>query len=123
MTADVKKTQVIDHRLVREIASIGEERRPNEACGILLPFDHKGKRVWELPNRSKYPHDSFEMHGKDIALIVADWDGPYEDIVIWHTHPGGNVGPSSADLRNRVTKLANLVVTLSEEGEPLATWF
>lgn len=122
MTA-VMKTQVLEERLLLDIAEIGVDRQPNEACGIILPTLHKGKRVWELPNRSLRPHDSFEMHGSDIAIVVADWDGPYEEIVIWHTHPGGNVGPSRADMANRVTQLPNLVVTITEEGAPLATWF
>ena len=122
MTAPMK-TQVLEESIVREIARVGRARVPNEACGILLPTPHKGKRVWEMPNRSKYPHDSFEMHGADMAISIAEWDGDYEDIVIWHTHPGGNVGPSQYDIVNRVEKLANLVVSVPEKGKPLATWF
>jgi proteasome lid subunit RPN8/RPN11 len=117
------KTQVLDRHVVEEIARVGRARVPNEACGLLLPTPHKAKRIWEMPNRSKYPRDSFEMHGSDMAISLEDWDGDFEDIVIWHTHPGGNVGPSRYDIENRVEKLANLVVSIPEKGKPLATWF
>jgi proteasome lid subunit RPN8/RPN11 len=117
------KTQVLDDRLVREIGHIGEERSPAEACGIMLPTPHKGKRVWELPNRSNRSNDSFVMLGSDIAMVLGDWDGPYEEIVMWHTHPAGNVGPSQADIQNRVVKFPNLVVTIRKGDKPLATWF
>lgn len=115
--------------MVEEIARIGKERAPCEACGLLLPIAWRGKRVWELPNRSKTPHDSFTLTGTDIMLELEDFIAQVDDqqiwgeIVIWHTHPKGNLGPSVYDMRNRSTRTQNLVVTLLEDADAKATWF
>ena len=120
---------ILDKKLVTEIARIGEERRPNEACGLLLPTPIRGVQVIELPNRSKTPHDSFEMLGSDMLLALemtfqGDFpEGLVPSITAWHTHPEGHVGPSPFDLHNKPANIKSLVVTLRENDEPLATWY
>lgn len=121
--------QVLEQQMVDEIAKIGEDRRPNEACGILLPHKVKGKQVIELPNRSKTPHDEVVMLGEDIlleleALFGEDYPIPDNfaaELTYWHTHPGGNLGPSAHDLYHRINPGKNLVISLGEQ--PKATWF
>jgi proteasome lid subunit RPN8/RPN11 len=120
---------VLEDSMVREIARIGELRKPNEACGILLPYKVKQHQVIELPNRSKTPHDEVMMMGEDIVLelemLFGDYDklpeGFAEQLTFWHTHPGGNLGPSTYDLKHRPKLGKSLVVTLSDP--PQATWF
>lgn len=120
---------VLEDRLVREIARIGRDRVPCEACGLLLPYRVNGVQVLEMPNRSRMPHDSFEMHGEDMVIALETvFRGEIPDEIIpeltaWHTHPRGNVGPSRADLENRPKHLKSLVVTLVDGADPLATWF
>jgi proteasome lid subunit RPN8/RPN11 len=118
---------VITEDLIQEIVTIGDLRLPNEACGVLLPTPHRNKRVFEIPNRSKYPANSFEMHSDDIVMEIEDWiiENPssacWEQVTIWHTHPSGGVGPSRVDLQNRIEKCGNLVISLG--SKPVATWF
>lgn len=118
---------VLEQPVVEEIARIGRERMPNEACGILLPVPHRGHTVFELPNRSKMPADSFELWGTDIMLQLEAFGEEYcediEDLTIWHTHPRANVGPSRADMENKPEVFTHLVVAIAEEGPPVATWF
>jgi len=118
---------VLEPSVLEEIGRIGEERRPSEACGILLPYSWRGKQVYELPNRAEQHHDTFELHGDDIILTIQKWvnetpEATWDMITIWHTHPEGQIGPSKQDLDNRSEHCGNLVVTLTNSG-PLPTWF
>jgi proteasome lid subunit RPN8/RPN11 len=110
--------------LIAEIVRIGLDRTPNEACGILLPppgdtfrFRSHHKQVIELPNRSHTPRDSYEIWGSDIVQDLIDWldnvnDPAKNDMVIWHTHPSGSVGPSRGDLDNKIGDFTYLVVSI-----------
>lgn len=120
---------ILEQSIVDEIARIGELRKPSEACGLLLPHPVNGRQVIEVPNRAKMPHDSFEMTGSDLTMALQAVIGPCipDDLIpkltAWHTHPGGNVGPSVADMRNKPERLKSLVVTIFEDKAPVATWF
>lgn len=126
-------TILLESSTLDAIAAIGEDRRPNEACGLLIPLKDRLPEIRELPNRSKYPHDSFEMRGQDIFLTLQsvfgedltmdDVEEIITEIAVWHTHPEGNIGPSRADIRNKPARFMSLVVTLRESGPPVATWF
>jgi proteasome lid subunit RPN8/RPN11 len=119
---------VLEDSMVMEMARIGELRKPNEACGILLPYKVKQHQVIELPNRSKTPHDEVLMTGEDVLLeleaIFGDDglpEGFAESLTFWHTHPGGNLGPSKYDMKHKPNIGKSLVVTLTDP--PKATWF
>lgn len=111
-----------------EIGRIGELRKPNEACGVLLPIPMRNRVVWEVPNRAEDGTDKFEMHSDDVVIMLEEWAADnaqhavWENIVLWHTHPSGSIGPSKADLENKIEKCGNLVVSLTDSG-PVATWF
>jgi proteasome lid subunit RPN8/RPN11 len=45
-----------------------------------------------------------------------------EAMALWHTHPGGNIGPSPGDMQKRLEGVAYLVVAITEAG-PVPTWF
>lgn len=118
---------VLEKTMLDEIVRIGRDRAPSEACGIILPEPVRNRWVWECANRSETPHDSFTMTGKDIIMLL---ERIYEDppapemvaqMVVWHTHPKGGVGPSTFDLQNKPAKLRCLVVSLGDN--PLATWY
>lgn len=75
----------------------------------------------ELPNRA--PEDC-----TDRAVISADdipADLTVDEVLFWHTHPGGNVGPSGSDLdlKRQMPDLQYLVVTLVKDGTYIATRF
>lgn len=119
--------------MVSEMGMIGKMRLPNEACGILLPYAVGGRQVLEVPNRATMPHDSFTMMGEDIALTLEmlfehtpmsdrDVEKLLGELVYWHTHPRGNVGPSKGDLQNKLPGSRNIVVAIHDD-EALATWF
>jgi len=123
---DLVKT-VLEPELVAEMARIGVERSPSEACGVLLPFAYGGRQVYELPNRAELHHDTFEVWSTDIVMTLQDWIDRYpqatwDEITIWHTHPQGQNGPSRQDLHSRSEHCGNLVIALTEHG-PLATLF
>lgn len=103
--------------ILAQVAAFGENRRPCEAVGVIV----HGTKVFELPNRSASPHDSFVLNPQDIALELENKrifmsESDWREIVIWHTHPGGLVGPSAVDMRNRIPQLHHLVVTLTSDG-------
>lgn len=109
----------LSEQALDEIARIGNLRLPNEACGLLLLSPHRGQWVVELPNRSKAPRDSFQFYGSDASLELEGYD---DGVIIWHTHPGGGIGPSRDDMKTRHPEYWYLVVALTESG-PVATFF
>lgn len=121
----------LDDRVLMVIDTIGRTRAPSEACGVLIPDGPGGNpRVVELPNRAPQHHQNFLFFSDDLLLAVKTWltrvetDGAthWRDLTIWHTHPGGGMGPSTIDMRNKIPDLNHLVVTLTPEG-PVPTWY
>lgn len=121
---------VLEDRMVQEIARIGRRRAPAEACGLILPHPVNRRQVIELPNRAVDTDHEFTLWGEDIAFIVEELiehhpiDAQFlRETVIWHTHPGGNLGPSKFDRDHRPEEFQSLVVTLFEDGTAKGTWF
>lgn len=120
---------VLDPEVIQEIERIGKDRRPAEACGVLLPFKFKGQQVLEMPNRSATPHDEFVMRGSDVKIALEDFCRVHPSIeiwariAVWHTHPKGNVGPSRADLENKPEDTDCLVVSLHDDEPAKPTWY
>lgn len=113
---------------VTTISRIGADRAPAEACGVILPSPHHDRRVWELPNRSLTPHDTFVLHGDDLKLELEQWlranptQEAIHNMIIWHTHPKGQTGPSESDIEGRFENCCNLIVSLTDDG-PIPTFF
>lgn len=125
----MKKTSLmpeLSDRSLQEIEKIGRLRIPTEACGLLLEIPHtdstgRTTRVLEIPNRSPLPHNSYVMDSDDIRLVMEG--KPDQLVAAWHTHPGGLIGPSLADMRERPPEsVPMLVVALTEDG-PVPSWF
>lgn len=110
--------EITDDQLA-SIERIGLLRAPNEACGLLLMSPHRGRTIIELPNRSLTPQDSYQFHGTDAKLELEGYD---DGVIVWHTHPGGGIGPSRNDMRTRHPEFWYLVVALTDKG-PLPTFF
>lgn len=110
-----------------EINRIGQLRAPAEACGLLLPTpdgytdEGRPRRVVEMPNRSKTPHNTYMFTTDDVKISLERWlklTDPelHNDVIVWHTHPGGNIGPSAEDMRQKQTSLTYVVVALTPNG-------
>jgi proteasome lid subunit RPN8/RPN11 len=99
--------------IVPKIIEFGMQRLPNEACGVVIPDLNIPASEWvrELNNRSPDPLNSYQIDPKTVAAILLDPE-VWEDVLIWHTHPSGHVGPSRDDMRRRDPRLKYLVVSL-----------
>jgi len=99
--------------VVPRIIEIGMLRLPNEACGVIIPDLDVPADQWvhELKNRSTDPTNSFKIDPSTVTQLLVNPDH-WEDVLIWHTHPSGHVGPSKQDLQHRHPKLKYLVVSL-----------
>lgn len=102
---------------VEQIRVIGMSRLPHEACGLILPDGS----VVEVPNTSSEPHDNFVMTAQDMVNTMQHYMEtrgidfvPRQDVIIWHTHPSGFLGPSELDMRHKVPGCRHLVVALPE---------
>jgi len=99
--------------IVPRIIELGMARLPFEACGVVVPDLEVPASEWvhELANRSPDPLNNYMLDPKTVAGLLVDpevWD----DVLIWHTHPSGFVGPSQNDMRQRDPRLKYIVVAL-----------
>ena len=115
--------RILEEKLLSQLRDIALSRLPQEAVGLILP----NGAVVELENFSDYPDTSFAIKSKSLSSAVMDNGWPLtaltlEQTTIWHSHPGGNIGPSTRDLRAKVPPFSFLVLTLAEE-ELIPTWY
>lgn len=105
--------------VIPKIIEIGMQRIPNEACGVVIPDMDQPCEMWvrELVNRSEDPLNSYRIDPGTIASLLIDPD-VWSDVLVWHTHPSGFVGPSQGDMKQRDPRLRYLVVALPR-GEPV----
>lgn len=102
---------------MEQILLIGKTRDPYEACGIVTP----DSQVVELDNHAVSPCSSYELLSDELVGAMDEFvnrtktpwsDLTQEHFIIWHTHPGGNIGPSRADLKHRLEGFQYVVVSL-----------
>lgn len=90
--------------LAQEILKWANEAFPDEACGVLA-----GGQVFRLTNVHSEPEAYFQIADEELISMYeafGDIDG------IWHSHPGGDPAPSSADREGAVPGKAYLIATL-----------
>jgi proteasome lid subunit RPN8/RPN11 len=99
--------------VVPKIIEIGMMQLPNEACGVIIPDLNATPDYWihTLKNRSRDPLNSYSIDPETVAGILVDPE-VWGDVLIWHTHPSGHVGPSEGDMKQRDPRLKYLVVSL-----------
>jgi len=105
----------ISPEIVDQVLEIGVERAPREACGLITP----DSKVVELPNSSKEPYKSYDITTEDLvnalnSYIARTHDGHFgpEQVVVWHTHPNGQIGPSQGDMQLKAERFRYLVVSI-----------
>ena len=109
--------------LMPHLQPIIEKRVPNEAVGLILP----NGQVVELLNHAYDPSTAFAVKGKDIQDVFVAYKLPLtrdtiRDSVLWHSHPGGNIGPSRTDMKNKLELMQHLVLSVID-GEIVASWY
>lgn len=123
MTGDLVRVPELTDSIVDEIGRTGRLRSPSEACGMLAEApDGQSMRVIELPNRSLTPNAEYEMRGEDMRVALESYP-EWGVVALWHTHPGGTLGPSQADLANVIEWVPMLIVTLMPDGRNIPEWF
>jgi proteasome lid subunit RPN8/RPN11 len=86
---------------------IAAQASPFEVCGFIM----RDGSIIEIRNVAENPYDTFTM---DLRQIERNVD--VEKIAaIWHTHPGGDIRPSKADLTAiRLCEWDYVIVTADE---------
>lgn len=107
----------IEGRLKHELRTIVEDKAPREAVGLIL----KSGQVLELTNYAPVPEKGFEVSKAQILKKLQDLPDLL-DVIFWHSHPAGGVGPSATDLKHKTPFSFHLVVTLVED-DIVATWY
>lgn len=99
--------------IVPKILELGFFRKPMEACGVVIPEMSAPPDQWvhELTNRSPDPRMSYQIDPATVAQLLSNKE-VWGDVLIWHTHPSGMVGPSRGDMHERIEGLHYLVVSL-----------
>lgn len=111
------------------IARACAEALPQEAVGWIWRAPGRAEAYGLLTNLSDDPGSSYavslaELMEKFTASTGSDIvDADEGDIVLWHSHPSGLVGPSRGDMRAKLEGLRYMVVTLTDDGAPLYTEF
>jgi proteasome lid subunit RPN8/RPN11 len=108
---------LITEEIVDQVLQIGLAAEPEEACGVLTPDSW----VVRLPNVSPRPSNSFWIDSEDLVNAIREYavrDNVSPNLLIremftiWHTHPGGVVGPSKGDIRAKLEGFQYLVIAL-----------
>ena len=104
---------------IEAIAQIGMEHAPLEACGLLL----LGVGIRVIQNMSPHPESNSLMKADDILdavlFLTRDEPGAYDlanDMIVWHTHPGGQQGPSTVDVETREANAARRLMVVAIPG-------
>lgn len=95
------------------------ESQQKECCGILVSssWDDDSWHMYQLSNISDDPTTGYHISPEDAGQVVTHHElvTPamfYDRALIWHTHPGGMVGPSKLDLETMALHIRYLVMTI-----------
>lgn len=112
----------IEGSVEAQLKSAMVDALPNEVGGIIIA----GKQVLVLTNHSGHPENQFLFYVSELRQLTEDYKVPQnrieEDVVLWHTHPAGGVGPSREDMKNR-TPLKHHLVLSYVDGDMVPTWY
>lgn len=108
--------QILEGKLHEALKEIVLKRAPQEAVGLL---DDDG-RIIELTNHSSEPESNFEIRRDE--LISALEGKLAAGLTLWHSHPGGGVGPSRTDMQQRLPFIDHLVISVVD-GDLVYTYY
>lgn len=96
---------------------------PQEAVGFIWRRPGQAEAVIPLRNESEDPENSYAIDVRAAARAFTDFTGhdivdvAEDDLLLWHSHPSGFVGPSQGDLAEKLPGLRYMVVVLSHTSE------
>lgn len=108
---------LVTPEIVDQVCQLGQAAEPLEACGIITPDG----RVVQVPNVSPEPHRHYQLESAGLVNAMREYtersNTPLSELqrdhlIIWHTHPGDQVGPSKVDMRQKVAGFRYLVVAI-----------
>ena len=107
---------LVSDELLHTLTKLVEQELPNEAVGLILVCQSGLNHVLPVINRSHSPQDSFMVKTLDIldAIEAAGLTKEsiiWGDSVLWHSHPGGVIGPSRVDMRQKLEGIRHLVLS------------
>lgn len=98
---------------------------PCEAVGFIWRPPGQAEAVIPLLNTSEAPENSYAIEVEAAARAFTDFTGSdivdvaEGDLLLWHSHPSGYVGPSQGDLQAKLPGLRYMVVVLSHTSEDI----
>jgi proteasome lid subunit RPN8/RPN11 len=113
------------------IRRIAREAGLKEAVGLLYRAPGEPEIVVALENIADDAHRSYAVRTADIAAAITTIVGEADsverlaeaDVVVWHTHPSGAVGPSLQDMRTKLPGLRYAVVVILSDDAMTITEF
>lgn len=105
--------------VLKELKRIALDESPKEAVGLI---DGVGN-IYQLTNNHPEPESNFAINKADlISLVELNQLVVLTELTLWHSHPGGGIGPSRFDLQNKTPFKYHLVVSLIDDDIKL-TWY
>lgn len=109
----------IEGRLKHELQDLVNQALPHEAVGLIFPDGWVISLTNHADDDSSFSVSRTEM----LEVITKYWpSGDPTDVVLWHSHPGGGIGPSRYDMQQRTPLLNHLVLSLVD-GDLIPTWY
>jgi proteasome lid subunit RPN8/RPN11 len=112
---------IIEGRIKLSLLELIRGEAPNEAVGIIY-----NEMVYPLTNISMSPEDHFAVNLVELRELVhtlkIHFDRVDDEVVLWHSHPSGGVGPSRVDMHHKTPLKHHLVVSLVDD-DLVPTWY
>jgi proteasome lid subunit RPN8/RPN11 len=109
----------IEGSLADELDVMIHDALPRETGGLIID----GREAVELTNYADLD-SAFAFHLVELRQAVRGIpvEEVSERVVLWHSHPGGGVGPSREDMQNKTPLKYHLVLALVD-GNLVPTWY
>lgn len=86
------------------------DKLPHESVGLLTADGI----IIELTNKAESPENSFSVDKLELLHWIEQL-GSVDGLTLWHSHPGGGIGPSRTDMQQRIPFLHHLVISLVDD--------
>lgn len=87
-----------------------KDKLPNESVGLLTADGI----IIELTNKAELPENNFVVDKLELLHWIEQL-GSVDGLTLWHSHPGGGIGPSRTDMQQRIPFLHHLVVSIVDD--------
>jgi proteasome lid subunit RPN8/RPN11 len=114
----------IPEEALREMTEAAVKALPSETGGLLYPerlgssWIHVLDNIADSSSVMVFDNEQLIQAGLRFVRHPKDW----ERLTLWHSHPGGNIGPSRRDMKARIPQMGNLVIALVD-GQGIPSWY